>query len=114
MCDCFNFSAYIRFSRRVLIETNVNISNEPTFLKLSKCKQHWVASKVYMNSFEVHLHANQSCLLFDKPQENEIHYLQSYCTISLLFLEIFLLTDIYEKNRLLKTPFQNSNPNCYY
>ena len=28
MFNCFNFSAYLRFFVKVLIETNVNISNE--------------------------------------------------------------------------------------
>ena len=40
---------------KVLIETNVYISNELNFtLCSSKCKLHWVTSKVYMNPFGVH------------------------------------------------------------
>ena len=31
MFYCFNFSTYIKFSIKVLIETNVNISNELNF-----------------------------------------------------------------------------------
>ena len=47
MFYCFNFSVHLRFFVKVLIETNVNLSNELNFS--DKCELHWVISKVYMN-----------------------------------------------------------------
>ena len=50
MFHCFYFSAYIRVLVKLLIETNVIISNALNFSDvLLKCKLHWVHSKVYMN-----------------------------------------------------------------
>ena len=64
MFHCFNLRAYIRFVVKVLIKTNVNISNELHY------------SDVYLNVNYSESHANyviQCSLHFDKPQRNEIH-----------------------------------------
>ena len=54
MFYCFYFIVYIRLFI-LLIEANVNISNEHKFSDILECKLHWVTSKVYMTHFEVHL-----------------------------------------------------------
>ena len=46
MFYCFKFCAYVRFFAKVLIETNVNISNKLNcFLCLSKSELHRVVAK---------------------------------------------------------------------
>ena len=72
MFACFKFSAYIRYFFNVLIEMNVNISNELNFL-------------MFVGSFI--LHATQCILHFDKSQKNEIHSLNN---LSFIYLTLFL------------------------
>ena len=66
------------------------------------------------------------CVFFPKEIENhtysfmrvffsvEAGKLKGYSTDSSLFQKYLLLTGIYNRNRLLKTQSENSNPNCYY
>ena len=62
-----HFSSYIRFFVKVLIETNVNISNELNFSD-TQCSLH-----------------------FDKPQINEIHSLEVFVETE---IELFVATEI--------------------
>ena len=79
MFYCFSFSAYIRFFVKVLIETNVNISNELNFSDvLLKCKLHWVPCKVNELRGSFTLHVIQCSLDFDKHLKNEIHALNKH------------------------------------
>ena len=74
--NVFLLQFYIRFFVNVLIEMNVNVSNELNFSDVyrsvnyigSLAKFTWTPS-----SFT--LHATQCSLHFDKPQKNEIHSL---------------------------------------
>ena len=75
MFSCFSFSAYFRFFFNVLIDMNVNISNELNFSDVYR-------SVNYMGSLaKLHeplrrsftLLTTQCSLHFDKPQKNGIH-----------------------------------------
>ena len=69
MFYCFSFSAYKRYFVKVLIETNVNLSNE---LILSDVYQgeNYIGSRAKCT-----LHVTQCSLPFNKHQENENHSL---------------------------------------
>ena len=72
MFYCFNCSAYIRFFVKVLIETNVNISNELHFSDVYQSLNYiGVLAKFTWGSLT--LHANQYSLHFDEPQIKRIH-----------------------------------------
>ena len=80
MVYCFNFSAYIRFFVRVLIETNVNISNELNFsdgYRSINCIGS-LAKFIEPRRSSCTLHVSQCSVHFDKPQKNEIHSLNVY------------------------------------
>ena len=68
----FNFSAHIRFFVNVLIEMNVNISNELNFSDVYR-SVNYNGSLAKWGSFT--LHPTQYNLHFDTPQKNEIHSL---------------------------------------
>ena len=59
MFYCIYFSVYIRFFIKVLIEKNVNISNEHNFSEV-------YGSVNYIGSRAFTLHASQCSLFFDK------------------------------------------------
>ena len=71
MFQCCNFRTYIRFFIKVLIETNVNISNELNFSDLYR-NVSYIGS---LAKFTFTLDATQCSLHFDKPQKNEINSL---------------------------------------
>ena len=77
------FSTYIRFFVKVLIETNVNISNELNFSNVYRRVNYLVSlAKLTWGSFT--LYVTQCSVHFDKQQKNEIHSLNICVTERML------------------------------
>ena len=84
-CKCFyccNCSDNIRFFIKVMIETNVNISNELIFSwSLSKCKLHRIASIVYMNPY---MNPYRFHLLCKQPNVHVVSFIPLILTFVLI------------------------------
>ena len=78
------FSSYIRIFIKVLIETNVNtcICNKLLILMMYfKWKLHWVTSKVYLYSFNVHSPCTQPSVVYSSINLRKIKFIliNSFC-----------------------------------
>ena len=99
MFNCFNFSVYIRFFVKVLIETTTNIMSELNFSDFYRSLNCLVASKVYMNpEFRVPSFCTRPNVVYTliNLRKNEIHSLE-------IFLKI-LGKRTYERNESTAKP----------